>query len=94
MLLQIQNKLNLYDLFTFVFYYKYVYRHDRSKRFKPTGRNPPSLCDLDASSDNTLFQLLHQSNPQASNQEALNDSFANFLDRITGSQAVCNSYLK
>ena len=67
-----------------------VLRHDRSKRFKPTARSSPSLCELDASSDNTLFQLLHKASPQTSNQEALNSSFANFLDRITCSQAVRN----
>ncbi|XP_059475535.1 protein downstream neighbor of son homolog [Neocloeon triangulifer] len=74
------------------------FRRDLTKRFKASSGSSISNCDLDASNDNTLFQLLNQSSSRDSQQgpskEALTDSFADFLDKITGSQIAAESLKK
>ncbi|XP_065352354.1 protein downstream neighbor of son homolog [Cloeon dipterum] len=64
------------------------FRSQLSKRFRET-YTPAPPCDLDSSCDTTLFQLLNNTSTKDStslNAEALSESFANFLDRIAGSQ--------
>ncbi|KAF4517264.1 hypothetical protein B566_EDAN008598 [Ephemera danica] len=71
---------------------KNPFKLDLSKRFKSC--ESPS-CDLDASNDNTLFQLLHQSGSGSQgSQSSLYDSFTDFLGKVSEIQSSPVSSIK